>query len=388
MNKLNFVEIKNKTVLLRCDFNEPIKENILLSTRRIDASINTIQELSARNNNIILISHHSDEGQNMSPIYNYLKKSFPYMVYLNTTKQENIKEYFLKNKKNKSLSKITLLENTRLFSEEENLNSKNLDESNNLSFAKFLASLGEVFIYDAFSVAHRDHASTTGIAKILMTCFGNTFLKEYDNLKKILDKSEETIIIMGGAKLSTKLKLVQKFLNKKSIICLGGAMIHEILKHKNIDIGDSYLEKDFELEKDILVKLNLEIEKNNLILPTEIIWEGGIVGTKIIDNIFDAELLRKIIQKNNIKNILWNGPVGMYENGAISGSKSIYDFIKNSNKEMFSVVGGGDTLTMLENVDVNFENNFSYISLSGGAMLTFLSEGTLPILNIIKINKS
>jgi phosphoglycerate kinase len=396
------MEINNNKILIRCDFNEPIKDGELLSTKRIDANLSTIYELLSKKNKVILISHHSDKSQTMLPVFNYIKKtlnqSHPKLnfIYLNTIDKTTINEYFRQNRNN--LPEIILLENTRLFVEEkyskESVKSpKNKDESNDLNFAKFLSSLGNYFVYDAFSVGHRDHASTTGVAKLLPSFFGLTFQKEYSGLKKLLDEADQTLAFMGGAKLSTKLPIVEKLINKGSIICLGGAMIHDILKHKGLNIKDSYLEQGFELSGDVIDKLNTEIRSEKLILPKELIWnktseEAGIV--KIVDNFFDTKEIKDILVKNNIKNILWNGPVGMYEDGEVSGSREIYNFIKDTTLEnkktldIFTIVGGGDTLTFLENEGKNFEQDFSYVSLSGGAMLTFLSEGTLPILKVIK----
>ena len=414
---MHFELIKNKTVLLRCDFNEPMENGMLMSTKRIDANILTINELLARKNKIIIISHHSNAGQTLLPVFNYLEKSFQgrsRIKYLNTMDQNIVKEYFDLNKNiylvdfnNPESENIILLENTRLFGD-------GLDENNDSDFAKFLASLADCFVYDAFSVAHRSHASTVGVASILPSCFGPTFLKEYRSLKKITSELGSSLIFMGGAKLSTKLPLVDKFLNSGATVCLGGAMLHPILnnlylkaKENNNNttdpeavivtgIKDSYMEKDFILDLDELEKLNKKIKESKLLLPKELIWQNS----KIVDNIFDFENIKNIIIQKNIKNILWNGPVGMYEEGYIKGSQDIYDFIKEINNKIFTVVGGGDTIAFLESTqkennskntekeesgeeESDFEQDFSYVSLSGGAMLEFLSTGTLPILSHI-----
>ncbi len=389
------MQINNKNILLRSDFNEPIKDSELLSTKRIDANLNTIHELLTKKNKLVLISHHSDKGQTLLPVYNYIKKILSEtnpkinFVYINSTDERVVSEYFLQNKNN--LPEVILLENTRLFDNK-------LDENNDKDFAKFLSSFADYFVYDAFSVAHRDHASTTGVAKILPSCFGLTFIKEYTNLKKLLDEADKTLIFMGGAKLSTKLPIVEKFLDKGSIVCLGGAMTHDILKHREVDIKESYLEEGFTLSENILNKLNAQIETSKLILPKDIIWNVKAKenpNTKIVDSVFDTKKIKELMLQNNIKNILWNGPVGMYENGEVGGSINIYNFIKDINKkqssndvvqEIFSVVGGGDTLTFLENEKKDFEKDFSYVSLSGGAMLTFLSDGTLPVLKMINVD--
>ena len=388
---MHFESIKNKIVLLRCDFNEPIKDEILESTKRIEANVITIHELLARKNKIVLISHHSDAGQTLKPVFNYLQNIFKDDVrYLNTTNKKSILEYF-EYYKNDTDSNIFLLENTRLFW-------GGLDESNDLGFAKFLGSPADCYVYDAFSVGHRDHASTTGVANILPSCFGPTFLKEYNSLKKITDNIPSSLIFMGGAKLSTKLPMVNRFLDAGATVCLGGAMTHQILKYQNVDIKESYLEKYFELDEKALNKLLEYIKNKSLILPTELIFNKE--ENKIVDGIFNFEQIENIILEKNIKNILWNGPVGMYEDGEIKGTADIYNFVKKINnntgdKKIFTVVGGGDTITFLEEektrenqkdeTNENFENDFSYVSLSGGAMLEFLSTGTLPILSHISI---
>lgn len=374
--KLDFPNIKNSKVLLRCDFNEPIKNEEILSDKRILANIDTVQELLARNNNLILISHHSDKEQTLAPVYNYLKKIFPEIYYINNTDQEVIAEYFIKN--SHDLPKIILLENTRLFFE--NQNEKNLDEENSESFAKFLSSNSDFFVYDAFSVGHRDHASTTGVAKILPSCFGKTFNKEYSNLKKLLDEMSNTLIFMGGAKLSTKLPVVEKFLTNGSVVCLGGAMAHPILKIKGIDIKNSFTEEGITINENIM-------SSENFILPKKLIWNSGEVNvednTKIVDDIFDFDNVEKVVVERGIKNMLWNGPVGMYENNYVEGTDLIKKFLEKMYMEGKNVVvGGGDTLTYLEKYP---EFKMSYESLSGGAMLSFLSEGTLPILKTIEI---
>ena len=396
------MQINNKNILLRCDFNEPIKDSELLSTKRIDANLDTIHELLTKKNKLVLISHHSDKDQTLLPVYNYIKKVLSEtnpkinFVYINSTDERVVSEYFLQNKNN--LPEVILLENTRLFFAEsgsslprgESADSaavKNLDESNNPDFAKFLSSFADYFVYDAFSVGHRDHASTTGVAKLLPSCFGLTFIKEYTNLRKLLDEAGETLIFMGGAKLSTKLPIVEKFLDKDSIVCLGGAMTHDILKHGGLDIKKSYLEEGFVLGGEILNKLNTQIETSKLILPKDIIWNVKAKenpNTKIVDSVFDVEQIKNIIIEKNIKNILWNGPVGMYEDGNIMGTDTVKDFLdKMYAGKINTVIGGGDTLTYLESYP---DFKASYISLSGGAMLTFLADGTLPILKEIAVS--
>lgn len=368
--------LKNKTVLLRVDFNEPVENNILQNTKRIDAAICTIQELLSRKNKIILISHHGQKEQSLLPVFLYLKKTFGEEIdFINSVEQNVIKEYFNLNdfKNNQNNKSIVLLENTRLFFDDNLKEEKkiNLDESGDKDFAKFLSELAEYFVFDAFSVAHRDHASVTGISKYLPHTLGPIAKKELEALSKILNPEMPELIILAGAKLSTKLPLVEKFLERGADVFLGGAMAHPILKERGVDIRNSFTESLEELE------LNKEIiNSKNILLPEFFVWDKE-TSTQILDLDFEKE---KILQDKikNAKTILWNGPLGVYEKGYKNGTENLIKILnQKNNKEAeakFIVAGGGDTLTVLENYP---DFSCSYISLSGGAMLEFLAKGHL-----------
>lgn len=348
--KVEFEQIKNSTVLLRADLNEPVWDGGgLRSTKRIDASIGTIHELLSRNNKVIVISHHSTEGQSLSPVASYLAKTFPEIQFIQSTNEDVVQNFLKENE-----IKLALLENTRMFY-------NGADENNDEHFAGWLASLGEYFVFDAFSVAHRDHASVTGVAKILPHTLGPIAEREVRELSEVLNSNEPAFVILAGAKLSSKMPVVEKFLEKGSKVFLGGAMAHPIMACRGVDIKNSKTESF-----DIL-KL---AENANVLVPTDYIWNDKDMivdaGEKTLENI------KNIV--SNSKNILWNGPLGLYEDGFIAGTEALIHIL-DAKKDKNIVLGGGDTLTLLEKYPYF---TCSYVSLSGGAMLEFLAKGSLP----------
>ena len=369
---ISFSNIKNQTVLLRADLNEPIDENATVgSTKRIDASINTIHELVARKNNVIIISHHSDANQTLAPIATYIQKNFPDLVFIHSADTQEIKKQIDSKKNNEQGSQnnfIVLIENLRAFTVG-GLDAKdnNLEENNDEGFAKFLASLSDVYVYDAFSVAHRKHASTVSVSRYTPHTLGPIAEKELAALSKVLSPD---LVILGGAKLSTKLPLVEKFLSENAKVFLGGAMAHPILIKKGVDIKKSYIE-NIEIGESIL-------NNKNLYVPTDYVWDKK-ENNKIVDAGHTTMVnLKTIIQNSNT--ILWNGPLGMYEDGYVEGTHDLISMLDqslmhNGTADKFIVVGGGDTLTVLDDYP---KFSCSYISLSGGAMLEFLAKGSLP----------
>lgn len=349
--KVEFEQIKNSKVLLRADLNEPVWDGGgLRSTKRIDASISTVHELLGRNNKIIIISHHSEAGQTLSPVANYLQKSFTDLQFIQSTDMSVIRDFFTNNPD----CKLALLENTRLFE-------SGADENNSEEFAAELASLAEYFVFDAFSVAHREHASVVGVSKLLPHTLGPIANREYTELSKVLNSSDTSFVILAGAKLSSKMPVVEKFLEKGSRVFLGGAMAHPIMASRGVDIKNSKTEA-----LDVL-----KIATNsNILVPVDYVWNDR-------DMIVDAGEKTLDVIKNeveNSKNILWNGPLGLYEDGFYAGTEALIHIL-DGKKDKNIVLGGGDTLTVLEKYPYF---TCSYISLSGGAMLEFLAKGNLP----------
>lgn len=348
---ISFEQIHDSRVLLRADLNEPLWDGgTLRSTKRVDASVATIHELLARKNKVVLMSHHSEEGQSMAPFANYIQKQFPNLQFIQSTDMNTAQEFAKSNPE----AELVMIENTRLFE-------NGADEKNDDTFAKGLASLADYFIFDAFSVAHREHASVVGVSKYLPHTLGPVAKKELEMLSKVLDKNDPAFVILGGAKLSSKLPLVETFLKNGNKIFLGGAMAHPIMAARGVDIKNSKTE--------VMDALEFAINQN-ILVPTDYVWNDK-------DMIVDAGENTLTILENeikNAKNILWNGPLGLYEDGFTDGTYGLIHLLDGKTEKNI-VLGGGDTLTVLEHFPYF---SCSYISLSGGAMLEFLAKGSLP----------
>lgn len=342
--ELNFLspKIKNKKVLLRTDFNVPIKKNQILDKTRIIESLPTIKFLLKNNNFLIIISHLGrPKGKwlnNLSlyPIAKYLGKLL--------TKKNNLKikknylDNFLFYKINNS---VCLLENIRFYSGE---------EKNSLKFARQLSKLGDVFINDAFSICHRAHASTFGITKFLPSYGGLLLKKEIDSLEKVLKNPRRPLVcIIGGAKIETKLPLIKKLVYIADYLLLGGKIAFE---NVNIQSKKIYFPLD---------KIN---DPNNLVKD---------IGERTIK--LYSELIKKA------KTIFWNGPMGVFEDKKFEqGTKKIAEAVANS--QAFTIIGGGETILAIKKYKLS--KKVSFISTGGGATLEYLAGEKMPGLEALK----
>ncbi len=382
--RFNREKIKNKDVLVRVDFNVPIKENKIGEVYRIKSIKETLDFLKIARK-IILISHLDDpqplisinQTKNISnkifknKINKYsLKKILP-----SIEKLLKIKINFLKDLNDIPKEKFNLLENIRLFKGE-----KECD----INFAKNLANLGDIFVFEAFSVCHRKHSSTYLLAKILPTYFGFNFEKEINLLNTILNTSKSKYnnklsLILGGAKISTKLPLIKKFLRSASLIILTGGLANTFLKSRGFEIGNSLFEKDIleEIKKikspKILVPFDFYgLNKNKVFYK----FLGDIrKNDKILD--IGKESLRVFLKEiKKSKFIVFNGPLGFVEDKRFEKGTLILLKSLSKLKDKFILVGGGDTLSFLENKRII--KKFK-ISTGGGAMLYYLANETFPI---------
>jgi len=368
--RLNQNKIKDKNILMRVDFNIPIKNGHIYELYRIKSIKETLNFLKPTKK-IVLISHWGDP---ISKEKNYsLKRILPILEKILKTKIG-----FLENLDSKIKEKINLLENIRFFKGE-----KECD----LNFAKKLSTLGEVFVFEAFSVAHRKHSSVYLLPKILKTYYGFNFEKEIKLLNEVLknckkpkiNKNRSLALILGGAKISTKFPLIKKFLKYASLIILGGGLANTLLKAKGFEIGKSLFEKEFlkDVKKikshKILAPFDFYVINKNKIyyrLLGEIKKEDKIldIGEKSL-NIFLEEIKK-------VKFIVFNGPLGFVEDKKFElGTLKLVKFLSKF-KNKFILVGGGDTLNFLEKKKLL--NKFK-ISTGGGAMLYYLANETFPI---------
>ena len=378
MSKLvHWDEIQNSKVILRLDLNVPIRDNKIYSDFRIIKSIPTIRELLSRNNRIILLSHlgrpaiNSDNASlSLEIVANYLSEKL----------QEKI--IFYKNINNDisfTNHRIAMLENVRLFSGE---------QDNAESFSKKLSQLGDVFVFDAFGVAHRAESSTYGIMNYIDYSAGPLLLSEVRNAINVMQEPRRPLCtIISGAKISTKLTLLKTFIDKADHIILGGGILNTYLHAKDYEIGESICEKRM---VDTMRKILNSTNSDKIVPPTDVVCcvNGDLSDyeTKEIsmiqsdDKILDVgpssiEEYNKILRTSST--IFWNGPLGYVEHPPFdSGTKSILRVLAKSSS--YTMIGGGDTVSLVEKMDL--QDSISYLSTGGGALLKFIEGKEMPTL--------
>ena len=373
MKNLKDINVDNKKVLVRVDFNVPLNQDLEVEdTFRLEAHLETIKYLKEHNAKIILISHlGSPRGRELSfslkPVAQKLEEISSFKV--------NFIEETISPKVEEAINKlepgdILLLENLRFYKEE---------EENDNEFAASLARLADVFVEDAFSVCHRAHASTAGICGFIESCAGPLLLKEIEALDKINKNIKRPFVaVIGGAKILTKVGVIENFLDKADAILLGGMIANTVLKFRGF-YGDIKEKEVFETIK------NIDFESPKVIVPIDGIISkdnfsrvGGIETIKENEDISDIgpetiEAYKKIIKK--AKTVVWNGPMGKIENEIFAkGTEEIARIISVQNN--YSVVGGGETVDFINKK--NMKKEFSFISSGGGAMLDYISGKKLP----------
>lgn len=354
-------------VLVRVDFNVPTKNGTVVNDFRIRAALPTIDWLAQKGAKVILISHmESADGDNPSlePIAKHLGKLGRETLFVKNIKEANqLIENSLKS------GGCALLENLRFFDGE---------KANDEKFARELASLGDIFVNEAFSVCHRKHASVVGVPKFLPSYAGLQLKEEVENLSKAFNPSHPFVFVLGGAKFETKLPLLEKFLNIADTVFIGGALATDFFKAKGYEVGHSLVSND---ATGILAFLKNE----KVIIPSDVVTEKG--ETKSADSLsaddkivdvgpMSIDSLKKIL--DSAKLVLWNGPFGVYEQGFKQSTLSLAGIIADLTHagQIISIVGGGDTIAAVE--ELHIQDKISFISTGGGAMLEFLAQGSLP----------
>ena len=376
MRTLKDIDLRNKRVVLRLDLNVPIQDNKISDDSRIIASLPTIHRVLKDAKNLLIISHlgRPEEGViqkefSMKPIADYLERVIDEKItiidYLDSTGLFRA-------------SKVQILENIRFFKGE---------KENCEQLGKSLGELGDVYIFDAFGTAHRKQASTySAIKHASQSCAGLLMEKEITMLSEILNEINHPFTaIIGGAKISTKINLISNLANKASCIVVGGGIANTFLKAAGFEIGESLFEKDF---IEVAEKL---LETGKIHLPNQV-YVGSHINTdksilknldelKPTDRIFDLKLNNKIISNlKESKTILWNGPLGVFENKVFEqGTQELAKIISNS--KAFSVAGGGETLAAINKFISKDE--LSYCSSGGGSFLEFMEGKTLPSVEIL-----
>jgi phosphoglycerate kinase len=385
--RIDQLNLKGKRVLTRVDINVPIKDSIVSDTTRIERIIPTINSIVANGGIPIIISHFGRPTKQKEKEYS-LKQLVPYLSkYLEQevifTDQDEINT-IIKQSKALKPGQILLLENIRFRSGE---------TSNDPILARQLAELGEVFCNDAFSAAHRAHASTEGIAHLLPNCVGFQMEAELLNLEQTLVKPKQPVTaIIGGSKISTKIDLLNNLAQKFNFLVIGGGMANTFLKAAGFNIGNSLYEEDY-LNSAIKISKIAEQSNCKIVLPNDIV-----VAKELIENssseIYDVtkcpeDQMILDIGPKTIKNIcyiikdsktlIWNGPLGAFEFQPFNTSTDeIAKFSSKLTREgkLVSVAGGGDTISALSLTGSDKE--FTYISTAGGAFLEWMEGKDLP----------
>jgi len=375
--------LKGKRVIIRADFNVPLDDKLnITDDTRIKSSIPSIKYALDKGASVVLMSRlgrpkgEVKDKMRLDPVANRLTallgrdvKKFDDCI------GDKIKEEVDKIKP----GDVILLENLRFHKEE---------EKNEPSFAKQLASLGDIFVNDAFGTCHRAHASTEGITQFLPSGSGLLVEKEIEYFEKLLENPEKPYIaILGGAKVSDKIEVFENLLEDVDAILIGGAMAYTFLKSQGIGVGNSKLESDkVDLAKKILDKAKKKNVK--LVLPLDHIAADKIaedanvkeVGQEIADGWIGLDIGKMTIKKfkeilSGAKTVIWNGPVGFFEMSKFkNGTKEIARFLASSSAT--TVIGGGDTAAAVSNLGL--EDKMSHISTGGGASLEYLEGKTLP----------
>ena len=382
-------ELSGKKVIIRCDFNVPIENGVIKDESRIIKSLKTIKYALRKGAKVILMSHlgrikseEDKEKYTLKPVALNLEKNLKRKVtFINETRGKNLEEA-IKNMKNKD---IILIENTRF----EDLEGKK-ESNNDKNLGKYWASLGDIFINDAFGTIHREHASNVGIATNLPNGIGFLVEEEIKKLNKLINKPKKPyIIVLGGAKVSDKIGVIENLIKKADYILISGGMSFTFLKAAGFNIGDSILEK----EKIPFCNKMLEKYPDKIILPIDVITAKELKANvktheRFINEIEDemgldigpktVKLFKQYL--NDAKTIFLNGPAGCFEIKEFSkGTKEILKIIAES--KAYTVVGGGDSIRAVKEFKV--EDKISHISTGGGASLAYLEEIKLKALSVI-----
>ena len=365
---LNDVDLNNKRVLIREDFNVPIADGKVQSDLRVRASIPGIKQALAAGAKVGLMSHlgrpvvgNWEAQYSLQPVAEIL---------------ENLLQIPVKFIRNMFDQNVAVTDNLILY---ENVRFLKGETENDPELARKMAQLCDVFVMDAFGSAHRAHASTVGVAEFApIAVAGPLLMQEIMALDKImLNPQPPVVAIIGGAKVSTKLSVLTSLIKIVDTLIVGGGMANTLLAAQGTDIGDSLCEPDlYSTAKELL--LTAQQQNCQVLLPLDYMLEG----TKILD--IGAKTIAKYIEViNNAKTIIWNGPLGVFENPKFAnGTHEIAQAIAAS--AAFSVVGGGDTLAALDQFKLSAK--ISYISTGGGAFLEYIEGKSLPAIAVL-INK-
>jgi len=365
-------DLRGKYVLVRSSLNVPLDDGEVRDDYRLKRAMPTWQFLHEQGAKVIIIAHIGREkNETLLPVFEYFKKRhiFPLTWGGRITDPEfaAVKEAMLE-------GELVMCENLRQDERE---------EMNDAGMVETICQYGDVFVNDAFAAAHREHVSTFGLGKMLPAYAGVTLTEEVNQLSKMMKPESPSILLLGGAKFETKMPLVEKYLELYDHVFIGGALAHDVFKARGLEIGKS-------LVSDVSLVNSPFLWSEKLLVPIDVVVEGpdGVV-TKPADAVLPNEVIFDFGPKTIMmlkpyleasKSILWNGPFGNYEKGFKDGTEAIARLVADA--EGFSVIGGGDTVASVNSLELN--DKFGFVSIGGGAMLTFLEVGSTPALELLR----
>ena len=386
-------DLKDKRVIIRCDFNVPMKDGKITDDTRIIASLKTINYAVNNGAKVILMSHLGKiknpedlKNNSLKPVYERLKELLNTNVYFSP---DTFSDELTNQVNNLKSGEVLLMENTRY----EDLEGKK-ESTCNEELSKYWASLGDIFINDAYGALHRAHASNVGIAKLLPNGIGFLVIEELSKIDNFLEEpTHPFVVVMGGKKVKDKIKVIDNLITKCDRLLIGGAMSFTFLYTKGYHVNKKYLEEDYVTYcENLLNKYNEKI-----VLPKDFVVSTSLEDTtsqnKLLENIKENEYGYDIgsssieLFVNNLKDakrVLINGPMGVFENPMYQkGTYEIYKVLKDNNIK--TLVGGGDSASSVNNL--GFENVFYHVSTGGGATLEYLEGTQLPALEVINKKK-
>ena len=391
--KLADLEVTNKIVLLRVDLNVPIMHGKITDLTRIKRVAPTIEYLTERGAKVVLLSHYGrpdgkfNLGMSLSPITDAISailddKDIKFSVDIMAS---SIRSDIAK----LAPGEVLLVENLRFHKGE---------ETNDIEFAKHIASLGDVYVNDAFSCSHRAHASISMVAGLLPSAAGLLMQEELENLKKYLEAPTAPVVaIVGGAKVSTKIDLLRSLVNKVDSIFIAGAMANTFLHVQGYNIGKSVFEKEY-LDTAANILQQAESHNCNIILPIDVVTtielsDNSKCRVSKVDKVRDDDMIFDIGPKSLMnlitvleasKTVVWNGPLGAFEHkpfdiGTVTIAQAISEM--TSEGKLISIVGGGDVVSAVTNAGLG--DNFTYSSTGGGAFLEWIEGKILPGIEVL-----
>lgn len=383
----DLVNLEGKVVLLRVDFNVPMDDGgKILDSTRIMQSLPTIKYLIEQKAKVVILSHLGRPNgfeirKSLWPIALILMRLLPTTVFFSNKVIGKEVEEQIKSMDN---GDVLLLENVRFYKEETECD---------MNFAKKIAAMGDIFVNDAFGVAHREHATTYGLARLMPNAIGLLMEKEIAALSSAVEKPKKPfVVVIGGAKVSGKIKLILKLLRSSDVMLIGGAMAYTFLVASGYSVGKSFVDDaNVDYARDVLT-IAKSLGKR-LVLPVDHVClkDGSkkrkpFISEELVDDMIAYDIGPKTIKLfseeiKKAKQVLWNGPLGKYEDARFNeGTNAIAKAIANSGA--YSIVGGGDSVGAVKKAGL--ENKFDLISTGGGATLKYIEQGSLPCVDVIQ----